>query len=330
MARIYYSGNEIVKLFHFSRDYRELREIMLHLSMEHENIVKTHGVISEVELNRLKMPGHIGLCMERYAGDAWTATLLEPKVYMLQVAHGLKYLHDNGIVHCDLKAENILIDVGRAAITDFEFSTFVGEEHRGEVNTRENPHLPEQDIRQSDLVEKSYDIWSLGLLFISMYEDKSIYESFAERHLEEWMIYEGNDRIFNNLVFDMLAVNNSERSTIDEVIAHKFFDDVRKDIVYRPGRYKPIPIELTSEKEASKDLMASTTWRIRNKPYFPLVKLLVNRFDCFDASYIVNECVCLASAYNCDEYPRRDSPTSYMLAAMLNDMFVSKEKILVS
>ncbi|KAI6108906.1 kinase-like domain-containing protein [Pisolithus croceorrhizus] len=46
-----------------------------------------------------------------------------PAVQLLDIARGLNYLHDLGIVHGDVKGENVLISRGgRALITDFEFS----------------------------------------------------------------------------------------------------------------------------------------------------------------------------------------------------------------
>lgn len=49
-------------------------------------------------------------------------TYLSPFIFrqLRQVASGLKYLHDNGVVHADLSGNNVLIDdEGNARLTDF-------------------------------------------------------------------------------------------------------------------------------------------------------------------------------------------------------------------
>ncbi len=39
--------------------------------------------------------------------------------YLLQMAQGIQYCHQKGIVHCDVKLENVLVDNGVAKIGDF-------------------------------------------------------------------------------------------------------------------------------------------------------------------------------------------------------------------
>ncbi|EIN04626.1 kinase-like protein, partial [Punctularia strigosozonata HHB-11173 SS5] len=43
------------------------------------------------------------------------------------IAHGLHYMHSNGLVHGDLHSRNVLVDkVGRARLVDFLLSTTLG------------------------------------------------------------------------------------------------------------------------------------------------------------------------------------------------------------
>jgi serine/threonine protein kinase len=49
----------------------------------------------------------------------------------LQVAEGMQFLHSNGIVHCDLKTKNILIDENlTATIADFGLAGIM-KDHQG-------------------------------------------------------------------------------------------------------------------------------------------------------------------------------------------------------
>ncbi len=44
---------------------------------------------------------------------------------MLKISEGLKYLHEQGIVHHDLKPKNILIKDGEPKIADFDAAVFL-------------------------------------------------------------------------------------------------------------------------------------------------------------------------------------------------------------
>jgi serine/threonine protein kinase len=44
---------------------------------------------------------------------------------MKKISSGLKYLHDQGIIHYDLKPKNILLKNGEPKIADLEGSVFL-------------------------------------------------------------------------------------------------------------------------------------------------------------------------------------------------------------
>lgn len=90
----------------------ELREISLLLSLEHKNIVQLKEVVVGKHLDS------IFLVMEYCEQDL--ASLLDNmslpfkeaqiKCLMLQLLHGVQYLHERFIVHRDLKVSNLLLN----------------------------------------------------------------------------------------------------------------------------------------------------------------------------------------------------------------------------
>ncbi len=92
-----------------------------------------------------------------------------------QVCDALQYAHDEGVVHRDVKPENILIDrKGRAKIADFGLAKLLnrGPAERHLTHTRQvmgTPHYmaPEQMERPSS-VDHRADVYSLGVVFYEM------------------------------------------------------------------------------------------------------------------------------------------------------------------
>ena len=98
--------------------------------------MKLHEVI-ETEL-------YIGMIMGYYSGGELFNHILarrylkesEAVIYFAQLIAGVSYIHGMGVVHRDLKLENLLLDEARnIIITDFGFSNRVSKGNGSRLNT---------------------------------------------------------------------------------------------------------------------------------------------------------------------------------------------------
>src|SRR5207237_5891841 len=88
----------------------------------------------------------------------------------LQVARGLSFAHDQGLVHRDVKPQNVLLDGdGRAKVTDFGIAHAVdvdGMTITGTIMGTSNYIAPEQARGQP--VDEQTDVYSLGCVLYEL------------------------------------------------------------------------------------------------------------------------------------------------------------------
>jgi len=110
------------------------REIAIMKKLQHEHILQLYEVMDDPKVNKMYLVLEYmknGDLMQMTKGNARTNTcepLSDLKTWYVsrQVLLGLKYLHDNDIVHGDLKPQNLLVsDTGVVKLADFGISKMV-------------------------------------------------------------------------------------------------------------------------------------------------------------------------------------------------------------
>ena len=153
-----------------SEDHRERfrREARMTARLSHPNIVPVHTFVEAGEF--------VCIVMKYVHGESLAVRLrrdgpmnsAESRRVLIELATALDYAHREGVVHRDLKAENILIERGsnRAMLTDFGVALLRSlDAGRSEAGHYGTPHYmsPEQAAGELDLDGRS-DLYSLGVL----------------------------------------------------------------------------------------------------------------------------------------------------------------------
>lgn len=153
------------------------REISLLRDLRHPNIVQYLGCSSSSDYLNIFLEyvpgGSVQTMLNSYGA------LPEPLVrsFVRQILIGLSYLHNQDIIHRDIKGANILVDnKGTIKISDFGISKKLEASNilSGAANSKHRPSLqgsvfwmaPEV-VKQTSYTRKA-DIWSLGCLVVEM------------------------------------------------------------------------------------------------------------------------------------------------------------------
>jgi serine/threonine protein kinase/formylglycine-generating enzyme required for sulfatase activity len=107
---------------------------------------------------------------------------------MVGVAEAVSYIHQEGLIHCDLKSANILIDpMGQPYVTDFGLATHESGQHLLKGQRFGTPYAmaPEQVRGESHLMDGRTDIWALGVMLYQMLTGRQPFVASTREELFE-------------------------------------------------------------------------------------------------------------------------------------------------
>lgn len=215
---------------------RFTREAQAMLSLSHKNIVSIYDVGSEGSDHYLVLE-YIDGCTLRDYMDKNGA--LKPNIAVkvaCEVLDGLSHAHSNGLVHRDVKPQNVMISSKHEIkLADFGIAKFAGSSTRtyegGEALGSVYYISPEQ--ARGDSVDAQTDIYSLGVMLYEMLTGKPPFSGenavqIALKHINDEMVppYEVNNQIpiaLSDVIMKATAKNREQR--------YKYADDMKRDLL---------------------------------------------------------------------------------------------------
>ncbi|KAJ3293316.1 hypothetical protein HK104_004582 [Borealophlyctis nickersoniae] len=153
-----------------------MTEVDLLKSLSHPNIVKYEGFIQN--------ENYLHIILEFVEGGSLLSLMktfgtLPEKLavnYVEKMLEGLQYLHERGVVHCDLKCANILTTKdGDIKLSDFGVSKQLGGLDKNTQAVAGTPYWMAPEIIELEGPSTLSDIWSLGCTIIEMLTGKPPY-----------------------------------------------------------------------------------------------------------------------------------------------------------
>lgn len=210
--------------------YSKLKEINNNNLLEIESYTKTDLLFYVI------YPFYDGLLLSDYFKlnkiDSVIITLI-----IKQITNGLKYLHDNNLIHCDLKLDNIMIlDNLNLKIIDYDLVKYCPNKDGVIMNQIIGTvkYLAPESI-DLKLYSKKTDIWSLGIIIYYLIFNKYpinsqeiLYEdsyTFSKRNKYKHIDFNNENiyidyylNIIIELLKNMLKFNERKRYNIDKII----------------------------------------------------------------------------------------------------------------
>ncbi|GAA5811151.1 hypothetical protein MFLAVUS_004580 [Mucor flavus] len=143
------------------------REIEIQVHLDHPHIVRLYGYFHDDDRVYLVME-YVGT-LDLYSVLTEKKQLTEAEVvrYLLQLTDAVKYMHSLGVIHRDIKLENILVNKNNMLkIADFGWSVFDPKPRRNTFCGTLD-YLPPEMI-QNEPHTNSVDMWALGVLAYEM------------------------------------------------------------------------------------------------------------------------------------------------------------------
>ncbi|MGI6069903.1 MAG: Stk1 family PASTA domain-containing Ser/Thr kinase [Blautia sp.] len=161
--------------------------------LTHPNIVNVFDVGEDEGVNYIVMELIEGITLKEYISKKGCLSVKEATSIAIQVSMGLEAAHSHGIVHRDVKPQNIIISTdGKVKVTDFGIaraasSNTISSNAMGSVHYSS----PEQ-VRGGYSDEKS-DIYSLGITLYEMVTGRVPFDgettvAIAIKHLQEELV----------------------------------------------------------------------------------------------------------------------------------------------
>ncbi|KAK2568246.1 Serine/threonine-protein kinase PLK1 [Acropora cervicornis] len=201
------------------------------LSETHKHIVGFHGFFEDADYIYILLE----LCRRRSMMELHKRrkALTEPEVryFMKQIVEGCKYLHDNKIIHRDLKLGNLFLnDDMEVKIGDFGLATRVENEGERKKTLCGTPNYIAPEVLNKKGHSFEVDVWSLGCILFTLlvgkppFETQSLQDTYKRIKRNEYYIPSKVSHSAQLLIIKLLRPDPSTRPNLKQVLEDDFFE----------------------------------------------------------------------------------------------------------
>ena len=208
--------------------------------LSHPNIRAVYDVVSSGDTEYIVMEYVEGINLKQYMKKKGALSWKETLHFATQIAKALSHAHSKGIIHMDIKPQNIMLPKdGTAKVADFGIAQFgdTGEDDGDSEEAVGSIHYISPEQARGEAVDARSDIYSLGVVMYEMLTGRLPFdgESVAEVAVKHYTVVPEAPTVINpeippeleEITLHAMQPNPDDRyATIDEMLTD--LEDFRK------------------------------------------------------------------------------------------------------
>lgn len=242
---------------HKSEGLSSLVEIDILSRLFHPNIIHRNKIITNLdcEINGI---GYLLPLADKTIADAWRQHTLytSQKLKIMQkMCSGLAFLHASGILHLDLKDNNVVLKNLEPMIIDFSLSVEIRNVRSGIKSSKRIMvpiSTPVNNLFGDEHYNDKADVWAMGIIFLQLLSEREPFNNeitdnpknslkmIGEHVMQSLSDQRHMTSLFNrvdvpyrnlcmDLIYKMLAFDERQRLSAYDAEQHPLFDYVMKD-----------------------------------------------------------------------------------------------------
>jgi serine/threonine protein kinase len=181
----------------------------------------------------------------------------EAAAFAQQLASGLRYLHDNAILHRDIKLANLLLtDAGLLKIADFGLAATLEGADSERMTMCGTPNYLAPEVAAGRRYGLSADVWSLGVALFTMltghppFQGARVADTLANVREGRYShaLPEAVGPVARELLAWLLRADPAQRPTLPQVLSHPFLSPT-----HHPAQEVPLDASPYSPAEAASE-----------------------------------------------------------------------------
>lgn len=206
------------------------QEIAIHRNVNHKHIVQFHTFFEDNDNVYILLE----LCRRRSLMELHkrrkAVTEPEARLFLRQIIEACQYLHNNRIIHRDLKLGNLFLnDEMEIKIGDFGLATKLDYEGERKKTLCGTPNYIAPEVLGKKGHSYEVDVWSLGCIVYTLlvgkppFETSNLKDTYMRIKKNEYHIPSKVSTPARNLISWLLRANPTDRPSMEQILLDPFF-----------------------------------------------------------------------------------------------------------